>query len=93
MAEHNIVGNIGEEVACEMMRKKGFRIVETNWRFGHLEMDIDRIEYDRLYNRYRYFLEDEKADVKVFSQDFTDKSNALFYFRKLFANEFSKYFV
>ena len=40
MAEHNIVGNIGEEVACEMMRKKGFRIVETNWRFGHLEMDI-----------------------------------------------------
>ena len=40
MAEHNIVGNIGEEVACEMMRKKGFRIMETNWRFGHLEMDI-----------------------------------------------------
>jgi putative endonuclease len=40
MAEHNIVGNIGEEVACEIMRKKGFRIVETNWRFGHLEMDI-----------------------------------------------------
>ena len=40
MAEHNIVGHIGEEVACEMMRKKGFRIVETNWRFGHLEMDI-----------------------------------------------------
>jgi putative endonuclease len=40
MAEHNIIGNIGEEVACEMMRKKGFRIVETNWRFGHLEMDI-----------------------------------------------------
>ena len=40
MAEHNIVGNIGEEFACQMMRKKGFRIVETNWRFGHLEMDI-----------------------------------------------------
>ena len=40
MAEHNIVGNIGEEVACKIMRKKGFRIVETNWRFGHLEMDI-----------------------------------------------------
>ena len=40
MAEHNIVGNIGEEIACQMMRKKGFRIAETNWRFGHLEMDI-----------------------------------------------------
>lgn len=40
MAEHNIVGNIGEEIACQMMRKKGFRIAETNWRFGHLETDI-----------------------------------------------------
>lgn len=40
MAEHNIVGNIGEEFACQMMRNKGFRVVETNWRFGHLEMDI-----------------------------------------------------
>ena len=40
MAEHNIVGQIGEETACQMMKKKGFRIAETNWRFGHLEMDI-----------------------------------------------------
>jgi putative endonuclease len=40
MAEHNIVGNIGEEIACEIMRKKGYRIAETNWIFGHLEMDI-----------------------------------------------------
>ena len=40
MAEHNIVGKIGEETACQIMKKKGFRIVETNWRFGHLEMDI-----------------------------------------------------
>jgi putative endonuclease len=40
MAEHNVVGQIGEETACQMMKKKSFRIVETNWRFGHLEMDI-----------------------------------------------------
>ena len=40
MAEHNIVGHIGEQIACQMMKKKGFRIAETNWRFGHLEMDI-----------------------------------------------------
>ena len=40
MAEHNIVGQIGEETACQMMKKKGFRITETNWRFGHLEIDI-----------------------------------------------------
>jgi putative endonuclease len=40
MAEHNIIGNIGEQIACNIMRKKGYRVIETNWRFGHLEMDI-----------------------------------------------------
>lgn len=40
MAEHNIIGQQGEKIAVEIMRKKGFRILETNWRFGHLEMDI-----------------------------------------------------
>lgn len=40
MAEHNIIGQKGEEIAAEIMRKKGFRVVEMNWKFGHLEMDI-----------------------------------------------------
>ena len=40
MAEHNIIGQKGEEIACETMRKKGFRVVNTNWKFGHLEMDV-----------------------------------------------------
>ena len=40
MAEHNIIGQKGEEVAAEVMRKKGFRVVDTNWKFGHLEMDV-----------------------------------------------------
>ena len=40
MAEHNIIGQKGEEIACETMRKKGFRVMDTNWKFGHLEMDV-----------------------------------------------------
>ena len=40
MAEHNIIGQIDEEIACQMMKQKGFRIAETNWHFGHLEVDI-----------------------------------------------------
>lgn len=40
MAEHNIIGQKGEEIAAEIMRKKGFRVVEMNWKFGHLEMDV-----------------------------------------------------
>lgn len=40
MAEHNSIGSIGEDIAEKMMRAKGFRIRERNWRLGHLEMDI-----------------------------------------------------
>lgn len=61
---------------------------------GHLEMPITQKEFNRLYEKYNYFLaEGSTTDRKVFQQDFTDKSNALYYFRKLFADEFSKYFA
>jgi len=40
MAEHNIIGQIGEELAAKIMREKGFRVVDMNWKFGHLEMDV-----------------------------------------------------
>jgi putative endonuclease len=63
MAEHNVVGNIGEEIACQIMRKKGFRIVDTNWRFGHLEMDVIAINKKEIV-----FLE-----VKTRTSTFSDK--------------------
>lgn len=40
MAEHNTLGKIGEDIACKLMQKEGFRISQRNWRFGHLEIDI-----------------------------------------------------
>lgn len=40
MASHNIIGQKGEQIAADVMRKKGFRILHTNWKVGHLEMDI-----------------------------------------------------
>ena len=40
MAEHNIIGQKGEQIAVETMQKKGFRVVDTNWKLGHLEMDV-----------------------------------------------------
>ena len=40
MAEHNLIGHIGEERAAEILRKKGYKILERNWRLGHLEVDI-----------------------------------------------------
>lgn len=40
MAQHNKLGKEGEQAACEFLISKGYTIRETNWRMGHLEIDI-----------------------------------------------------
>ena len=40
MALHNDIGHIGEQRAVELLEKKGYKILERNWRLGHLEVDI-----------------------------------------------------
>ena len=40
MAEHNDTGQRGEQLAAELLTKKGYKILETNWRLGRLEIDI-----------------------------------------------------
>lgn len=40
MAEHNDLGNKGEEVALQYLIDNGYTILETNWRFGKEEIDI-----------------------------------------------------
>lgn len=40
MALHNTIGQLGEQYAARMMEKKGYHIDATNWRMGHLELDI-----------------------------------------------------
>ena len=34
------IGIKGEEEASKILEEKGFRIVERNWRMGHLEIDL-----------------------------------------------------
>ena len=34
------IGIIGEEEAAKMLKKKGFKVMEHNWRMGHLEVDL-----------------------------------------------------
>ena len=63
MAEHNIIGKKGEQIAVETMRKKGFRVVDTNWKFGHLEMDVIAV------NR----MEIAFVEVKTRTSSFGDK--------------------
>ena len=36
----NPIAIIGEKEAAAILEQKGFRIVERNWRMGHLEVDL-----------------------------------------------------
>jgi putative endonuclease len=40
MARHNKLGKEGEQAACEFLIGRGYTVRETNWRLGHLEIDI-----------------------------------------------------
>lgn len=40
MAEHNLVGEKGEQIAAEYLVKKGYKIMDRNWRFQKAEIDI-----------------------------------------------------
>jgi len=40
MADHNKLGNKGENLAVALLREKGYTILAENWRFGKNEIDI-----------------------------------------------------
>ena len=37
---HIELGVRGEETACEILIRKGYKLLDRNWRFGHLELDL-----------------------------------------------------
>lgn len=68
MAQHNETGKIGEEIAVGFLRKKGYKILETNWRIEKWEVDIIAQQ-----NKERIFVE-----VKTrFSEDYGDAAEAV----------------
>jgi putative endonuclease len=46
MANHNHLGKEGEKFAKQYLINNGYKILETNWRTGHLEIDIIAKKYD-----------------------------------------------
>lgn len=40
MAQHNDLGRKGEDIAAAMLEKKGYVILERNWRSGHKDLDL-----------------------------------------------------
>jgi putative endonuclease len=61
MAGHNEVGKIGEELAVRFLNKKGYRILERNYRRKWCEIDIVAEQRGR-----RGFFGDSKEKTLVF---------------------------
>ena len=40
MAKHNELGKLGESLAAEFLERKGYHILEKNWRSGRAEIDL-----------------------------------------------------
>lgn len=40
MADHNELGKLGEDMAFKHLLKQGYTILQRNYRFKHLEIDI-----------------------------------------------------
>ena len=40
MAEHIKTGSFGEDLAATYLQKKGYLILNKNWRYSHWEVDI-----------------------------------------------------
>lgn len=48
MAEHNKLGNRGENAACDFLQSKGYQILERNWSGERCEVDIIATDGDYL---------------------------------------------
>ena len=62
------VGKRGEEAAREYLEANGFFIRDTNWRWGHKELDIVAVKNETLYivevkTRSANFLVEPQANV------------------------------
>ena len=48
MAEHNELGKEGEALAYNLLKKKGYQILDMNWRYGKNELDIIAMDNEYL---------------------------------------------
>ena len=76
MAEHNDLGKKGEELAADFLEKKGYQILERNWRQWRNEIDVIAMDGKYLViievktRQSNYFMEPETAVTR-------DKQRAL----------------
>ncbi len=67
MAIHNDLGTWGEELAADYLQRKGYTIIERDWKSGHRDIDIIALDGDTVVfvevktRRNRVFGEPEDA--------------------------------
>ncbi len=42
--DRRTIGQKGEDIACRLLEDRGHTVLERNWRYGHLEIDIISID-------------------------------------------------
>jgi len=48
MARHNKIGEMAENLAADYLVRKGYRLLERNWRFSRAEIDVVAMDGDIL---------------------------------------------
>ena len=71
MALHNNLGRLGENIAKDFLKQKGFIIIALNWRHLHYEIDIIARHQNILVfvevktrSTFKYGFPDESIDLK-----------------------------
>jgi putative endonuclease len=69
MASHNDQGNLGEQLAKTYLEKKGYEILDENWRYEKAEIDLIA-----LYEGKLIFIEVKTRGKKLFGnpEEFID---------------------
>lgn len=73
MAEHNKLGEKGEGLAVQLLRRKGYSILAENWRSGRNELDIvariaDSVVFVEVKTRSTNFFGDPSEAVSIAKQ-------------------------
>lgn len=68
MSESKNLGNKGEDLAVEYLKKEGYRIIHRNWQWGRNEIDIiaenkDYIVFTEVKTRTEDFMDDPLNSV------------------------------
>ena len=71
MASHNNLERLGENIAKDFLKQRGFIIIATNWRHLHYEIDIVARQQNILVfvevktrSRFKYGFPDKSIDHK-----------------------------